>query len=38
MTQKDYNYNRAVDLWVYSGIVLDGYIVVDGTITEEGDL
>lgn len=39
MTQKQYKYNMALDLWLYNRIIMDGYrIDNNGLLCEEGDL
>ena len=38
MNKHDYQYEQARNLWLYSGIIADGFKLVNGVITEEGAL
>ena len=38
MTQKDYRYQQAYDLWHYNGIIKDGYSLIDGVIVPDNEL
>jgi len=38
MTQADYRYQQAQDLWHYNGIIKDGYSLIEGVIVPDNEL